>query len=53
MRKQIVAGNWKMNLDAKQSQERIEALKAQSLDSNVSVAIATPSVHLAAAVAQT
>ena len=53
MRKQIVAGNWKMNLDAKQSQELIEALKAQSLDSNVSVAIATPSVHLAAAVAQT
>ena len=53
MRKQIVAGNWKMNLDAKQSQELIEALKAQSLDSNVSVAIATPSVHLAASVAQT
>ena len=30
MRKQIVAGNWKMNLDATQSKELIDALKAQT-----------------------
>ena len=42
MRKQIVAGNWKMNLNAAESQELIAALKAQSFDTNVHVAIATP-----------
>jgi hypothetical protein len=41
MRKQIVAGNWKMNLNAAESQELIAALKAQSFDTNVHVAIAT------------
>ena len=53
MRKQIVAGNWKMNLNAVQSQELIDALKAQAFNDGVHVAIATPNVHLAAAVAQT
>ena len=53
MRKQIVAGNWKMNLNAAESQELIDALKAQTFDDGVHVAIATPYVHLAAAVDQT
>ena len=53
MRKHIVAGNWKMNLDANESQVLIEALKAKQLSSDVRVAIATPAVHLASAVSQT
>ena len=53
MRKQIVAGNWKMNLDAVQSNKLIEALKEKSLAADVSVAIATPSIHLVSAVKQT
>ena len=53
MRKQIVAGNWKMNLDAAQSSELINALKEKELSPDVSVAIATPFVHLATAVDQT
>lgn len=53
MRNQIVAGNWKMNLDATQSTDLINALKSQTLSSSVKVAIATPAVHLAAAVQQT
>jgi len=53
MRKHIVAGNWKMNLDATESKELIDALKSQTLSSDVHVAIATPFVHLAAAVSQT
>lgn len=50
MRKHIVAGNWKMNLNADESQTLIEALKTKKLSSDVRVAIATPAVHLAAAV---
>ncbi|MGB1080120.1 MAG: triose-phosphate isomerase [Flavobacteriaceae bacterium] len=50
MRKHIVAGNWKMNLNADESQALIEALKTKKLSSDVRVAIATPAVHLAAAV---
>ena len=53
MRKQIVAGNWKMNLNAAESQALIAALKAQTFDTNVHVANATTYVHLAAAVDQT
>ena len=53
MRKQIVAGNWKMNLNAAESHELIDALKAQTFNDGVHVAIATPYVHLAAAVDQT
>ena len=53
MRKQIVAGNWKMNLNAAESHELIAALKAQSFDTNVHIAIATPYVHLSAAADQT
>ena len=53
MRKQIVAGNWKMNLNAAESHELIAALKAQTFNDGVHVAIATPYVHLAAAVNQT
>lgn len=50
MRKHIVAGNWKMNLNSDESQALIEALKTKKLSSDVRVAIATPAVHLAAAV---
>lgn len=53
MRKHIVAGNWKMNLDATQTNQLIEALKEKTLSADVSVAIATPSVYLASAVKQT
>ena len=53
MRKQIVAGNWKMNLNAAESHELIDALKAQTFNDGVHVAIATPYVHLAAVVDQT
>ena len=53
MRKKIVAGNWKMNLNAAESQELINALKAQTFNDGVHVAIATPYVHLVAAVTQT
>ena len=35
MRKRIVAGNWKMNLNAAQSQELIDALKAQTFNAGV------------------
>lgn len=50
MRKQIVAGNWKMNLDATQSKVLIEALNQKALPDAVSVVIATPFVHLSTAV---
>ncbi len=50
MRKNIVAGNWKMNLDADGSQALIEALKTKEFSNDVRVAIATPAVYLAAAV---
>ena len=53
MRKQIVAGNWKMNLDAAQSQALIDNLQSKTFNDDVHVAIATPYVHLAAAVSQT
>jgi triosephosphate isomerase len=53
MRKKIVAGNWKMNLDAAESQKLIEELKAQSLAADVTVAVAPPFVHLSSAVSQT
>ncbi len=53
MRRKIVAGNWKMNLDAAASKELIDALQAQSLNPDVTVAVAPPFVHLGAAVAQT
>ncbi len=53
MRKHIVAGNWKMNLDVTQTNQLIEALKEKTLSADVSVAIATPSVYLASAVKQT
>ena len=42
-----------MNLDASQSIELIEALKEKSLAADVSVAIATPAIHLESAVKQT
>ena len=53
MRKNIVAGNWKMNLDADGSQALIEALKTKEFSNDVRVAIATPAVYLAAAVSIT
>jgi triosephosphate isomerase len=49
MRKKIVAGNWKMNKDLKESQLLIEALKAQSLAAEVSVMIAPTFVNLTTA----
>ncbi|MAS68720.1 MAG: triose-phosphate isomerase [Flavobacteriaceae bacterium] len=53
MRKQIVAGNWKMNLNASESEELIAELKTQTFNDGVHVAIAIPYLHLAAAVVQT
>ena len=53
MRKQIVAGNWKMNLNASDSEELIAELKTQTFNDGVHVAIAIPYLHLAAAVVQT
>ena len=53
MRKHIVAGNWKMNLNAAESQKLIEDLKSKKLSKDVRVAIATPAVYLATAANQT
>ena len=53
MRNHIVAGNWKMNLNAAESQKLIEDLKSKKLSKDVRVAIATPAVYLATAANQT
>ena len=53
MRKQIVAGNWKMNLNSSESEELIAELKTQTFNDGVQVAIAIPYLHLATAVVQT
>lgn len=53
MRNHIVAGNWKMNLNAAESQKLIEDLKSKKLSSDVRVAIATPAVYLATVANQT
>jgi len=49
MRKKIVAGNWKMNKDLKETQLLIEELKAQSLAADVSVMVAPTFVNLTTA----
>ena len=49
MRKKIVAGNWKMNNDLKDTQLLIEDLKGLTLASDVSVMVAPTFVNLTAA----
>lgn len=46
MRKQIVAGNWKMNNDLSQTETLITALKAQTKTSNAEVMIAPTATNL-------
>lgn len=53
MKKHIVAGNWKMNKTAAETEDLIEELLEQDLDPNVEVLIAPTSVHLAQAVQAT
>jgi len=53
MKKHIVAGNWKMNKTAAETEALIEELLEQDLDPNVEVLIAPTSVHLAQAVQAT
>ena len=53
MRKNIVAGNWKMNLEALESHALIGALKTKELDKDVHVVIAPPNIHLDSAIRQT
>lgn len=48
MRKKIVAGNWKMNLDAQEAHQLVEELKAQLKTTEVEVIIIPPFVHLGA-----
>ncbi len=52
MRKHIVAGNWKMNNNAEQTFNLIEALKAQAKTSNAQVMIAPTFVNLQSAAKQ-
>lgn len=51
MRKQIVAGNWKMNTDKQEAQEITQSLleQAEHLDKNVDMIIAPPFTNLDAA----
>ena len=53
MRKQIVAGNWKMNKTESESIRLIDEIKAQKLNENVNVFIAPTFVNLASAVKST
>ncbi|WP_136479903.1 triose-phosphate isomerase [Cognatitamlana onchidii] len=53
MRKQIVAGNWKMNNDAAQTEALIASLKSQEKTTNAEVMIAPTSVNLSQAVKAT
>ncbi len=46
MRKRIVAGNWKMNLDLSQGRELVEQLKLKSFKQGVEVIVIPPFVHL-------
>ncbi|MBN4084913.1 triose-phosphate isomerase [Flavobacteriaceae bacterium AH-315-B10] len=52
MRKNIVAGNWKMNNDLSQTESLISALKSQNQTSNAEVMIAPTFVNLQSAVKQ-
>jgi triosephosphate isomerase len=49
MRKNIVAGNWKMNLNAEQTKALIAALTSVQLPDNTRVLVAPPFVNLSAA----
>ncbi len=53
MRKQIVAGNWKMNKTESETTQLIEELKKQDLKSGIEVFIAPTFVNLSAAVKMT
>ena len=53
MRKQIVAGNWKMNKTKSETTQLIEELKQQDLKSSVEVFVAPTFVNLSAAVKAT
>ena len=53
MRKQIVAGNWKMNKTESESVRLIDEIKAQKMNENVNVFIAPTFVNLASAVKST
>ena len=46
MRKQIVAGNWKMNCDLSESEYLLSRLKQQKLSNNTSVIVAPPFTNL-------
>lgn len=50
MRRPLVAGNWKMNCDAAQSESLVDDLKAEVLQDGVEIMIAPTAVNLAAAV---
>ncbi|MEY3599727.1 MAG: hypothetical protein RLZZ463_504, partial [Bacteroidota bacterium] len=49
MRKNIVAGNWKMNLNAEQTKALIAELTSVQLPENTRVLVAPPFVNLSAA----
>jgi triosephosphate isomerase len=46
MRKKIVAGNWKMNLNRKAAFQLIETIDSLKFSNNVEVIIAPPSIYL-------
>lgn len=46
MRKQIVAGNWKMNNDLSQTEELLASLKEKVIPENVTVMVAPPFISL-------
>ena len=50
MRKKIVAGNWKMNNDSKETEALLEALKQHDCPSDVSVMVAPTFVNLQSSV---
>ena len=50
MRKNIVAGNWKMNNDLSQTESLLKDLKAQTTTSNAEVMVAPTSINLSQAV---
>ena len=52
MRKQIVAGNWKMNNDSKETEALLEALEQHDCPSDVSVMVAPTFVNLQSSVNQ-
>ncbi|MGK0385631.1 MAG: triosephosphate isomerase [Patiriisocius sp.] len=49
MRKNIVAGNWKMNCDISETYQLLDALKEQELPDDVSVIVAPPLTNLQSA----